>query len=95
MEELLSDDVLTAVQGLVPIAADLGISMAQLAIAWVLQQPGITSAIIGATKPEQVLDNVGAVNVTLDAQTLERIDQVLAGVFRRDSADTVSPEVRP
>jgi voltage-dependent potassium channel beta subunit len=95
MEELLSDDVLTAVQGLVPIAADLGISMAQLAIAWVLQQPGITSAIIGATKPEQVLDNVGAVNVTLDAQTLERIDQVLASVFRRDSADTVSPEVRP
>lgn len=70
-------EVLTAVQGLRPIAAGLGITMAQLALAWVLSQPTVASAIIGASRPEQVHDNIGAVGVSLDAATMSAIDVVL------------------
>ena len=91
----LRDDVLTAVQQLQPIAADLELSMAQLALAWVLTQPGISAAIIGATRPEQVIDNVRAAGLTLDAATCARIDEVLAPVINRDPADTRSPAQRP
>ena len=55
--------------------------MAQMALAWVLRRPEITSAIIGATRPEQIADNVRAVGVTLSAEILERIDQALDGVI--------------
>jgi aryl-alcohol dehydrogenase-like predicted oxidoreductase len=88
MRRFLRDDVLTAVQGLRPVAEDLGLSMAQLAIAWVLQNPNVAAAIIGATRPEQVQDNAAAAGVTLDADVLARIDEVLGDVVERDRAKT-------
>ena len=78
----------TRVQQLRPIADDLGLTMAQLAIAWVLQNPNVAAAIIGATRPEQVHDNVKAAGVRLDADVLQRIDDVLGDVVERDPAKT-------
>ncbi|MFD8528869.1 aldo/keto reductase family protein [Streptosporangium canum] len=95
ISRMLNDDVLTRVQDLKPIADDLGLSMAQLAVAWVLQNPNVASAIIGATKPEQVRDNVKASGVKLDAEVLKKVDDVLGPVVERDPAKTVSPEKRP
>ena len=88
MRRFLRDDVLTRVQQLRPVAEDLGLSMAQLAIAWVLQNPNVAAAIIGATRPEQVHDNVRAVGVRLEADVLTRIDEVLGDVVERDPAKT-------
>jgi aryl-alcohol dehydrogenase-like predicted oxidoreductase len=76
-ESLRNDVVLERVQGLRPIADELGISMAQLALAWALREPNIASAIIGASRPEQVADNAAASGIELDAETLARIDAVL------------------
>ncbi|MBB5082533.1 aldo/keto reductase family protein [Nonomuraea endophytica] len=95
ISRFLDDDVLTRVQELKPIAADLGLTMAQLAVAWVLQNPNVASAIVGATRPEQVRDNVKAVGVKLDAEVLKRIDDALGPIVERDPAKTVSPEKRP
>ncbi|GIH28828.1 aldo/keto reductase [Acrocarpospora phusangensis] len=92
---LMGDEVLRRVQDLKPIAADHGLTMAQLAVAWVLQNPNVSSAIVGATKPEQVRDNVKAAGVKLDADTMKRIDEVLGSVVERDPAKTVSPSARP
>jgi aryl-alcohol dehydrogenase-like predicted oxidoreductase len=74
------DVVLEAVQRLRPIAERLDLSMAQLALAWVLRQPNVASAITGASRPEQIDDNVGAVGVTLDDATLAAIDEAVDGV---------------
>ena len=95
MPQLLAEPVLEAVQGLRPIADDLGLSMAQLALAWVLTQPGMSAAIIGATRPEQVVDNVKAAGMRLEADVLARIDEVLGSVVVTDPARTVSPPTRP
>jgi aryl-alcohol dehydrogenase-like predicted oxidoreductase len=92
---MLRDDVLTAVQKLRPLADEAGLSMAQLAVAWVLQNPNVSSAIVGATRPEQLEDNVKAAGVKLDADLLKQIDEALAGVVERDPAKTVSPATRP
>jgi aryl-alcohol dehydrogenase-like predicted oxidoreductase len=78
MGNLRDDKVLAAVEGLRPIATDLDLSMAQLALAWVLREPNLASAIIGATRPEQVEDNAAASGVTLDGDVLTAIDDVLA-----------------
>jgi aryl-alcohol dehydrogenase-like predicted oxidoreductase len=75
-----SDYLLEAVAQLKPIAADLGLTMAQMALAWVLRRREVASAIIGASRPEQITDNVRAMGVTLPAEVLERIDQALRGV---------------
>ncbi|MGY1691743.1 aldo/keto reductase family protein [Geodermatophilus sp. SYSU D01105] len=88
MQRFLRDDVLSRVQGLRPVAEDLGLSMAQLAVAWVLQNQNVAAAIIGATRPEQVQDNVQAAGVRLDADVLARIDEVLGDVVERDPAKT-------
>jgi aryl-alcohol dehydrogenase-like predicted oxidoreductase len=88
---LLHDDVLRRVQDLRPIADELGLSMAQLAVAWVLQHSNVASAIVGATRPQQVEDNVKASGVTLEAQVLKRIDDVLGDIVVRDPAQTQSP----
>ncbi|WP_345771986.1 aldo/keto reductase [Geodermatophilus sabuli] len=88
IQRFLRDDVLTRVQQLRPIADDLGLSMAQLAIAWVLQNGNVAAAIIGATRPEQVHDNVQAAGVTLGDDVLARIDEVLGDVVERDPAKT-------
>ncbi|MEP0767164.1 MAG: aldo/keto reductase family protein [Fimbriimonadia bacterium] len=81
MGRLLEHDLLERVQKLKPIASDLGLSMAQLALAWCLRQPNVSSVIIGATKVEQVTDNLGASGVKLSAEVLQRIDDVL-GVWK-------------
>jgi aryl-alcohol dehydrogenase-like predicted oxidoreductase len=91
----LRDDVLTAVQNLKPLAADAGLSLAQLAVAWVLQNPNVSAAIIGATRPEQVAENAKASGVTLDVELLKKIDIVLDGVVTTDPAETRSPAQRP
>jgi aryl-alcohol dehydrogenase-like predicted oxidoreductase len=95
IREYLADDVLTRVEGLRPVAAEAGLSMSQLAVAWVLQNPGVSAAIIGATRPEQVRENVKASGVKLDEGVLRRIDEVLGPVIVRDPALTRSPEHRP
>lgn len=92
---LLRDEVLTAVQQLKPLAEQAGLSMAQLGIAWVLQNPNVSSAIVGATRPEQLQDNVKASGVKLDAELLKRIDEVLDPVVERDPKRTQSPAQRP
>jgi voltage-dependent potassium channel beta subunit len=78
MALLMQDEVLAAVQDLRPIADDLGITMAQLAIAWVLREPGVSSAIVGASRPEQVDENVAASGIELGPDVLARIDEALA-----------------
>jgi aryl-alcohol dehydrogenase-like predicted oxidoreductase len=95
IKRLLNDDVLTRVQRLRPIADEAGLSMAQLAVAWVLQNPNVSAAIIGASRPEQVHDNARAAGVRLDKELLERIDEILEPVVERDPAKTVSPQRRP
>jgi aryl-alcohol dehydrogenase-like predicted oxidoreductase len=90
----LKDDVLERIQRLKPLADEAGLSMAQLAVAWVLQNPNVSSAIIGASRPEQVTDNVKAAGVTLEAELLEKIDEVLGDVVERDPAKTQSPKER-
>jgi aryl-alcohol dehydrogenase-like predicted oxidoreductase len=95
ISRLMSDDVLTHVQRLRPIAEEAGMSMARLAIAWVLQNPNVASAIIGASRPEQVRENVKAAGVRLDADLLKRIDDALAPIVQRDPALTASPPRRP
>lgn len=76
------DKLFAAVQKLEPFAKDCGLSMAELAIAWVLRKPNVASAIVGASKPEQLDRNVKACGVKLSADTLGAIDQVLAGFYR-------------
>ncbi|MEO3823429.1 aldo/keto reductase family protein [Actinomadura sp. B10D3] len=95
IKRYLNDDLLTRVQNLKPIADDLGLSMAQLAIAWTLQNPNVSAAIVGASRPEQVTDNVKAAGVKLEADVLKRIDDVLGDVVIRDPAKTASPRRRP
>ena len=90
----LQDDVLERVQRLRPIADEAGLSMAQLAVAWVLQNDNVSAAIIGASRPEQVTDNAKASGVTLDEATLRAIDDVVGPVVERDPAKTQSPPRR-
>jgi len=77
MERFLDQRLLERVQQLRPVAEELGLSMAQLALAWVLRQPNVAAAIVGASRPEQVEDNAVASSVELDPATLERIDGIL------------------
>ncbi len=95
IKRLLSDEILTAVAALEPIAAENGMNMAQLALAWVLQNPNVSAAIIGATRPEQIADNVKASGVRLDADTMAAIDEALGDVVTRDPSFTRSPQERP
>ena len=95
IQRLMGDDVLTRVQQLKPLAGQAGLTPAQLAVAWVLQNPNVASAIVGATRPEQLEENVKAAGVKLDADLLKKIDEVVGGVVERDPAKTQSPATRP
>ncbi|MBT2209634.1 aldo/keto reductase family protein [Actinomadura sp. NEAU-AAG7] len=95
ISRFLDDGLLTRVQNLRPIADELGLSMAQLAIAWTLQNANVSAAIVGASRPEQVSDNVKAAGVKLEADVLRRIDDVLGDAVFRDASHTVSPPTRP
>jgi aryl-alcohol dehydrogenase-like predicted oxidoreductase len=80
MDSFRDDETLQAVQRLRPIADGLGVTMAQLALAWVLREPNVACAIIGASRAEQVEENAGASGVTLDEATLEAIDEAVGNV---------------
>ncbi|WP_193096090.1 aldo/keto reductase family protein [Brevibacterium sp. FME17] len=90
----LDDDTLNAVAKLEPIAADLGLTMAQLAIAWVLANDNVATALVGASRPEQVESNVAAAGVKLDAEVLTRIDDALGDLPVTDPSKTKSPPTR-
>src|SRR3954462_11097437 len=86
INRFLTDDVLTRVQELKPIADEVGLSAPQLAVAWVLQNRNVSSAIIGASRPEQVLENVKACGVKLEEGLMKQIDETLGNVVERDPA---------
>jgi aryl-alcohol dehydrogenase-like predicted oxidoreductase len=94
ISRFMRDDVLEAVRLLEPVAKDAGLTMAQLAVAWVLQNPNVASALIGASRPEQVRDNVRAAGVTLDEDTMARVDDAVGRLAERDPGKTRSPEAR-
>jgi aryl-alcohol dehydrogenase-like predicted oxidoreductase len=77
MSRFLADDVLERVQRLGPIADGLGVTTAQLALAWVLREPNVASAIVGASRPEQLRDNAAASGVELDDDTLRAIEDAM------------------
>jgi len=91
----MTDEVLTKVQSLRPLADGAGLTMAQLGVAWVLQNKNVASAIVGASKPEQLDDNVAAAKVSLDSSLMRSIDEALAGVIVTDPRKTESPAARP
>jgi aryl-alcohol dehydrogenase-like predicted oxidoreductase len=95
IRDYLRDDVLGRVEQLPAVAGEAGLTMSQLAVAWVLRNPNVSAAIIGATRPEQVRENVGASGVVLDQAALRRIDEILAPVIVQDPAETGSPPRRP
>jgi aryl-alcohol dehydrogenase-like predicted oxidoreductase len=88
----LEDDVLERVQRLRPIADGAGLSMSQLAVAWVLQNSNVSAAIIGASRPEQVTENVKAAGVVLEADVMSAIDEVVGQIVESDPAKTQSPQ---
>ncbi len=95
LQGYLRDKVLDAVDRLRPVAKEAGLSMAVMSLAWVLSRPGISSAIVGATRPEQLEENVVAANVTLGQDVLEAIDEAVLDVVVTDPAKTMSPPHRP
>ncbi|MEU1480929.1 aldo/keto reductase family protein [Streptomyces sp. NPDC001668] len=86
----LRDDVLERVQLLTPLAREAGLTRAQLAIAWTLQNSNVAAAIVGASRPEQVRNNAAAAGITLDDVLMKQIDEVLAPVVERDPKKTDS-----
>ena len=94
IKRYLDDDLLRRVQELKPLADEAGLTLAQLAVAWTLQNPNVSAAIIGASRPEQVHDNVQAAGVVLDESLLKRIDEVLGDHVQRDASLTKSPSRR-
>ncbi|WP_419706355.1 aldo/keto reductase family protein [Promicromonospora sp. NFX87] len=97
ISRFMTDETLTAVQNLKPVAAELDLSMAQLAVAWVLQNDNVAAALVGASRPEQVAENVKASGVTIPAELMKQIDDALDGVIERDPAKTLEgmPKKRP
>ena len=97
IQRFLTEDVLRRVQELKPVADEAGLTLAQLAVAWVLQNDNVASALIGASRPEQVQENVRAAGVVLPAEALTRIDEVLGDVVERDPGKTAerAPKRRP
>jgi voltage-dependent potassium channel beta subunit len=91
---LLTDEILTRVQQLRPVADQAGLSLAQLAVAWTLQNPNVSAAIVGATRPEQVRENVKASGVRLDPAIMRQIDEILGDHVITDPALTASPRQR-
>jgi aryl-alcohol dehydrogenase-like predicted oxidoreductase len=91
----LREEVLEAVEKLEPIAQDMNLTMSQLAIAWVLSNPNVSAAIVGASQPEQITENAKAAGLTLPEDVLSAIDYTLGDLVKTDPALTVSPESRP
>jgi aryl-alcohol dehydrogenase-like predicted oxidoreductase len=94
IQKLLTDDVLTRVQQLKPLADELGITMAQFALAWVLQNQNVAGAIVGATSPEQISSNIGAVGVVIPEEIMNKVTEILKPVIVSDPKETRAPEAR-
>lgn len=94
MGQLLNNDVLERVQLLRPLAEDCGATMAQFALAWVLKNPNVSSAIVGATKPEQITSNIGALEIDIPEEIMKKAEEILAPVTVTDPAETKSPAAR-
>ncbi|WP_248581500.1 aldo/keto reductase family protein [Nocardioides sp. InS609-2] len=96
VKRFMNDDVLGRVQKLEPVAADAGLTMAQLAVAWVLQNDNVAAALIGASRPEQVGENVKAAGVVLEPEVMTAIDEALGDIVVRDPGMTTenSPKTR-
>jgi aryl-alcohol dehydrogenase-like predicted oxidoreductase len=94
MTKYLAEDVLTRVQLLRPLADELGLTMAQFALAWVLQNDNVSSAIVGATSPEQITSNLGAVGVEIPAEIMDKVTEILKAVAEYDPRETKAPETR-
>ena len=96
IKRFMNDDVLTRVQELKPVADEAGLTMAQLAVAWVLQNPNVAAALVGASRPEQVGENVKAAGVRLEPELMARIDDVLGDIVERDPGRTAenAPKTR-
>jgi aryl-alcohol dehydrogenase-like predicted oxidoreductase len=96
IKRFMNDDVLTRVQALTPVAKELDLSLAQLAVAWVLQNDNVAAALIGASRPEQVTENARAAGVQIPAELMARIDEALGNVVERDPGKTreTSPQAR-
>jgi aryl-alcohol dehydrogenase-like predicted oxidoreductase len=88
-------NVLERVQQLRPVADELGLSLAQLAVAWVLQNANVAAAIIGASRPEQVVENVKASGVEIPAELMTRIDEILGDAVISDPAETAKSSPAP
>lgn len=95
VEKFMGEKTLTAVQKLKPLAEALGLTMAQFALAWVLQNKAVSAAIVGASRPEQMADNLGASGVEIPAEVMKKVDEVLADVIISDPELTKSPAERP
>jgi aryl-alcohol dehydrogenase-like predicted oxidoreductase len=94
MQAWMTDEVLTAVQKLRPIAEGLGCTMGQLAIAWVLSNPNVAGALVGASRPEQIVENVQASGITLDESTLAAVDAAVGHVVTDDPGKVSVPAGR-
>ncbi len=94
IKRFMDDDVLTRVQALKPVAEQLDLTMAQLAVAWVLQNDNVSAALVGASRPEQVHENVKAAGVRIPAEVMTRIDEVLGDVVERDASLTAKNSPR-
>jgi aryl-alcohol dehydrogenase-like predicted oxidoreductase len=94
MGDFLTDAVLTRVQQLKVLADELNLTQAQFALAWVLQNPNIASAIVGASRPEQISSNIAAVGVTIPAEIMKKVSEILADVIVSDPKMTQSPKAR-
>jgi aryl-alcohol dehydrogenase-like predicted oxidoreductase len=94
IKNFLADDILRRVQQLKPVADEAGLTLAQLAVAWTLQNPAVSAAIVGATRPEQVRENVRASGVRLGPDVMRRIDEILGPQIVTDPAMTASPRPR-
>jgi aryl-alcohol dehydrogenase-like predicted oxidoreductase len=91
MRPYLGDDLLTRVQKLGPVAADIGLTLAQLALSWLLQQPGVCSVIVGASSPAQIAENASTPTAPLDPALLARIDAILGDQVKRESVRAAGP----
>jgi aryl-alcohol dehydrogenase-like predicted oxidoreductase len=95
IEKFMTDEVLTKVQNLKPLADELGLTMAQFALAWVLQNSNVSAAIVGASRPEQIESNIAAAGKQIPAEMMAKVDEILAGSIITDPTLNKSPESRP
>lgn len=97
VKRYLKPEILERVQALAPIAEELDLSMAQLAIAWVLQNRNVAAALVGASRPEQITENARAAGVRIPEEMMARIDEALGDAVNRDASATAAqtPQQRP